>query len=139
MVLNNPIIRFATPSLNSASDFQNYFDKLTISTLTMKNITHYTPDVDTTLLLTMSDDIIGNSTISGLDIDSVDLLQGKSIFSIDIGADLLVEGASIKNININAYKYEEDGYIYLPNYGTVFTYYAVAETGYLEIFQYSFK
>jgi hypothetical protein len=139
LLSNNPIIRLATPGSNTASEFQNYIDKLTITTLTLTNITHYNPGTATPALLSMSNDIIDDSTISGLNIDGFDLIRGQSIFSITNYANLEVDGTSIKNVNTNAYNYDTDNLNYISTHGAVFNVYTITENTNYAPFEYTFK
>lgn len=53
----NPLVHLAYPSTINTTYFPNMFDKISISSLTLSNITHYFPGTPMSLFLQVSDDV----------------------------------------------------------------------------------
>ena len=123
----NKLIKFGYPTAPSSSDFQNYFDTLTIDLSKLSNITHYCPGQSLPIFLELNDDWT-DVTITNFDIKDVDLVYGReAIFKISNYGTLTIQNGTVDSLNVNSYNYDTSGYTYVGNNGGVFSFYSVSK------------
>ena len=121
------LIKFGYPPASSNSDFQNYFDKLTIDLSKLSNITHYCPGQSIPIFLELNDDWT-DVTITNFDIKNVDLVYGReAIFKISNYGTLTIQNGTVDSLNVNSYNYDTSGYTYVGNNGGIFSFYSVSK------------
>ena len=126
----NRLVRFGYPSASASSttNFQNYFDTVTIDSSKLSNITQYCPAQQIPIFLDLYDDCTA-VTLTNFDFKDIDLVYGsEAMVKVRNYGSLNIQNGTVSNLNVNAFGYDSSTYTYVGRNGGVFSFYSVASS-----------
>ena len=124
----NRLVRFGYPSASSTTNFQNYFDTVTIDSAKLSNITQYCPAQQIPVFLDLYDDCTA-VTLTNFDFKDIDLVYGsEAMIKVRNYGSLNIQNGTVSNLNVNAFCYDSSAYTYVGRNGGVFSFYSVASS-----------
>jgi hypothetical protein len=131
------IIHFHTPTSDSETVFSNYFDSVTFDTVTLKNLTFYSPGSSTAVFCKFPTSLT-DVTVKSFSIDGVDLtLNSNSIFDFRNKGTLTVTNITATNLETNSYGYSQTDYAYVSTVGPLFSFVAFEKDSSLSTLTYT--
>ena len=134
-----PFINLGFTKTETSSVFKSSLDQLTISSLSVTNVSHYNPGEASSTILS-ADINVFSLTITNTTLNDVsDYLGSQSLFNLAPRGTLSFTGGSFTNINKDAYDLNSSDSTYLPTAGAVFTINSFDEDSNYNTLSYSFS